>query len=226
MQTFLTASFHLGVFTVFCYAIYYDLVVLNGKIPEWLTFAGRWKYLTWWNGCFQAVFYGLSFINDVLGNNIKHVDDHTKRPLLQRFCDYLFACVVWPAGNFVVFVFWILYHIKVELVWNPERAKVVPAWNSHVYHTFVLPFLIIEYFLVYHHYPKRKIGISIIASLTMIYLSWVFFIAYHSDIWVYKVLAVLHWPGRTLFLMSALAVMIDFYLVGECLMKKVWKNKS
>lgn len=39
-------------------------------------------------------------------------------------------------------------------------------------HTTILPFLLIDKFLVYHQYPSRKTGFVTIMSLAMLYLTW------------------------------------------------------
>lgn len=60
--------FHVIATSILAYGIYYDVTVV--KLPEgWniVSFAGRWKYLTFWNVVSYSFSYFLldCFINDI-----------------------------------------------------------------------------------------------------------------------------------------------------------------
>ena len=219
MKRYMKILFHLGVFIIFIYTLFYDLIVLTKLISAYRSFAGPWKYLTFWNICFQSAFYLISFINDV-------AEDVENRNIgfLQKFCDHYFASVVWPVGNFVVIMFWVLYHIDTSLVVEPEALKLVPAWNRWVVHFWVTPFLFIEQLLHYHPYPRRKHGVVVTILVALTYLTWVFFIAFYADIWVYGVLKMLSWPGRVVFISALLVFIAILYVSGEYVTSFIWRR--
>ncbi|KAG9474494.1 hypothetical protein GDO78_004678 [Eleutherodactylus coqui] len=56
-------------------------------------------------------------------------------------------------------------------------------------HTFILPLVLIELFACSHQYPSKKNGIAVLVVFGAAYLSWVHWVHYAADIWVYPILA-------------------------------------
>ena len=90
----------------FGYAIYYDVVLL--KIPEskkqsmGVEYAGRWKYLTFWNAVLQFSYFTFSVVNDLFGSNVHNPKD---RKFLQAVRDYVFGSLGYPLAMFVATTF-------------------------------------------------------------------------------------------------------------------------
>ena len=213
---------HIGIFSTYCFAIWYDFTYLEDIHPLWKTFAGRWKFLTWWNFCLHTAFYGLSIINDLFGTNFPSGEG--SRSSLQEFRDLFFVSLVCPLGIFVQVVFWGLYFVDRELVFPTYLDDVVPSWHNHLYHTVLIPFLMLQMFLFYHRYPRRRSGLSVTTILAILYTVWVFVIAFKSDIWVYGILEVLNWPLRVTFMTVNIVLILGFYMIGEYVNDAIWSK--
>ncbi|KAK3087759.1 hypothetical protein FSP39_010246 [Pinctada imbricata] len=127
--------------------------------------------------------------------------------------------------QFVVLTFWGIYAVDRELVYPKKLDKIIPPWLNHVMHTTVLPFLLVDKFLVYHQYPSKKNGITTLMSFAGIYLAWILWIAYHANIWVYPILRVMTPVQRAVFIVLLLGFFISIYIVGEALNKFLWRKE-
>ncbi|XP_070208468.1 androgen-induced gene 1 protein-like isoform X4 [Littorina saxatilis] len=93
-------------------------------------------------------------------------------------------------------------------------------------HTTVLPLLLVEKYLVYHHHPRRHNGIFILSAFALLYLAWILWIAFAADLWVYPVLRVMQNHERAIFIMFLLMFFISIYLLGEALTKFLWRKEK
>jgi len=216
---------HLVTFCVQSTGLYYDLYFVK-PFGARQTYGGRWKYMTFICMIIQTVYFGYSLLNDVFGSNLSPHLQQGHRSRLQKLRDVFFASVAFPLGVFVVLTFWGIYAVDRELVFPKALDGVIPAWLNHVMHTTVLPFLLVEKLIVYHHYPSRSKGIGLTVLLGLTYMLWVFWIAYYAGIWVYPVLQVLSWPGRLLFLGGLWIFMACIYIIGEKLNHALWLPKK
>ena len=224
LKQVLAALVHLGAFSLYAYSIYFDYEVIADNMPLWKTFGGRWKFLTWWNVCFQTFFFALSVIIDLYGNpsNVEPKTNEDQRGVLEKFRDHYLISIAWPMGTFVVLTFWAIYFIDRQLVYPEYLDEIIPAWHNHTYHTFVLLFLMAEMVLVYHRVPKRKNGLAMTFLFSLAYLFIVFFVAFYADFWVYPILEVLSWPGRLGFIGGLLVFLTLIYVIGENITFAVW----
>lgn len=213
--------FHLVTTCVQVWSLYYDVTAVK-QLPSILTYGGRWKFLTFWCLIIQTAYYALCLINDVFGSNTKPSQNVKAQSGLQKFRDFVFASVVFPIGTFVVVTFWGIYAVDRELVFPKALDAFIPPWLNHVMHTTVLPFLLIEHFLVYHDYPHRSKGLMACLGFVGLYQLWVLWIAYHANIWVYPIMQVLDWQGRTAFFGACWVVIIFIYILGEKIGSSVW----
>lgn len=186
-------------------------------------YGGKFKFLTFWLFLLQTFYFGFCLVNDILGSNSR--PSQSKRFLrskLQRCRDILLSSVVFPVGIFVVCTFWGIYVVDRELVYPKKLDKFIPSWLNHVMHTTILPFLIMDMYLVYHHFPSRKRGLQILMSFAFTYLVWILWVAYHANIWVYPVLKIMAPHERVIFISVLIALFGSIYLVGEGLNKFFW----
>ncbi|XP_072365671.1 androgen-dependent TFPI-regulating protein-like isoform X2 [Scyliorhinus torazame] len=89
-------------------------------------------------------------------------------------------------------------------------------------HTLVLPLILLELFNTPHQYPKRRIGLLILAIVSISYLLWVLWIYYAAGAWVYPLLGLFNRLGLVLFFSVSLLLVMILYLLGERLTLLTW----
>ncbi|XP_041361372.1 androgen-induced gene 1 protein-like isoform X2 [Gigantopelta aegis] len=189
-------------------------------------YAGNLKYLTFWNEVLQTFYFGLCTVNAVFGSNVDVCGNPRTRSKLQKWKDYLHTTLVFPVGAFVVGMFWSIYVVDRELVYPRKLDAIIPQWLNHVMHTTVLPILLVEKMLTYHHLPRRRSAISGLVLFCGIYFAWIMWVAYYADLWVYGILRVMEVYQRAIFILFCLMFFISIYLVGEALTKFIWRNQK
>ncbi|KFM81087.1 Androgen-induced 1 protein, partial [Stegodyphus mimosarum] len=200
----------------FCALVRYEYLPLMPHRRSHEHFAGRWKYLTYWNLIAQFLFFALSCILDLI-----KVSPSTYHKLM-RFRDKMYAGIVLPYGVFVVAVFWILYTIDRELIFPRVLDAIFPAWLNHVSHTVILPVLLLETYILKHRHPRRKDGVVITALFGVVYTSWVLYLALVMDIWPYPILQLINWAQRFLFFAICFVFLSFMYIVGERINCTFW----
>lgn len=208
---------HAAIFSFYAYALYYDVYTLTAIMPHRTNYGGRYKYLTQWNFMIQTCFFGLCCLHDFL-----NVDNESK---LHNFLDLLFSVIVFPLGLFVVVIFWGLWIVDRELIYPSVLDEIIPQWMNHAWHTFVLPFIVIENFIVFHQYPRPKSGILALASLAGVYEIWLLWVKHHAGHWTYPFFEVLSTPQIIGFFVICNIIMISFYLLGEAITGIIWGKK-
>nr|AJD25279.1 androgen-induced 1-like protein [Plectreurys tristis] len=145
-------------------------------------YAGRWKYLTYWNLWIQLLYFGFSlYIDFKKASSLNYMK-------LTHFRDKMYASIALPYGLFVFAVFWILYSINREYIYPQVLDSIFPVWLNHVSHTLIAPMLVIETWLLRHNHPKRKAGLSLTVLFGAVYITWVLYLALVMDVWVYPIL--------------------------------------
>ncbi|XP_015924926.1 androgen-induced gene 1 protein isoform X2 [Parasteatoda tepidariorum] len=196
-------------FVYFCAIIRYEyLPPMPHKKPQ-DHFAGRLKYLTYWNLLVQFLFFTLSSIMDFMKTSSSSYNKLTK------LRDKFYAGIVLPYGVFVVAMFWILYGINRELIFPKVLDPVFPPWLNHVSHTVILPVLLIETYIIKHRHPRRRDGMKLTAAFGLCYGIWTLILGLGMDIWVYPVLQIMNWTARIVFFAVSILFMFLQYLVGE-----------
>lgn len=217
---------HVIIFGIYAFTLTYDTYYLAVH-PGRNSYGGRFKFLTFWNELIQTAFFAYSIINDIFGSNTPPPTKGKQKPVrssLQKVRDLISASIVFPIGAFVVIMFWAIYFYDRELIYPKALEEVIPSWLNHVWHTSVIFFVLIEKFVVYHHYPDRIEGLTVAALFILSYVAWVFWVAYKADFWIYPLLAVLNWPFRIVFILSSAAFVIVLYLIGEFITNSVWAS--
>ncbi|XP_071661641.1 androgen-dependent TFPI-regulating protein isoform X3 [Patagioenas fasciata] len=124
--------YHCLVFVWYFFVVYAIAHVRTEERPsEVFLYGGQWKYLTVLNLVLQAVFYGVSFLADVL-RLIKKLRC-AKCVISSR--DLLFSVLAFPVSTFVSISFWILYTYNRELVYPKSLDGVIPLWLNHAMDT-------------------------------------------------------------------------------------------
>lgn len=225
----LSLIYHWIIFCISSFTVCYDILYQDlGTGAGWESlftyrgYGGKFKFLTFWCQIIQTSYYAFCLLNDVFGSNVGPSQNLKSRSGLQRFRDFVFASIVFPIGTFVVITFWGIYAVDRELVFPKALDAFIPPWLNHVMHTTVLPFLLVEKFLVYHDYPSRSKGLLACIGFVGLYQLWVLWIAFRANIWVYPIMQVLDWPGRTAFFGACWVVVICIYITGEKISAALW----
>ncbi|KAL8578423.1 hypothetical protein ACOMHN_014922 [Nucella lapillus] len=223
------SGFHLAVALFYLYTLWFNVMFVrigDSNIWTYTGYGGKFKYLTFWNHCLQTLYFAVCAVNAVIGSSVPPTVSPSQRSKLQRWRDFIHSSLAFPVGTFVVVTFWALYAVDRELVYPRELDQIIPPWLNHVMHTTVLPLLLVEKCLVYHHHPRRQSGIFILSAFTLIYLGWVLWIAYASNLWVYPVLRVMQNHERAVFIAFLLVLFISIYLLGEAVTKFLWRREK
>ncbi|XP_022105815.1 androgen-induced gene 1 protein-like [Acanthaster planci] len=177
--------------------------------------------LTYWDMVFQLTYFFLCCVSDLVTSSGAH------SPLTRKivaFRDWFLAAVAFPIGTLVVTVFWLIWAVDRELIFPKVLDDFFPAWLNHVMHTTVVPILLLDMFLVRHRYPSKFSGILGLVIVALSYLSWILWLGFVADIWVYPFLKVLHGTAFIGFIVVSALALLVIYLVGEKVSKVFWRG--
>ena len=208
----------------FAYAIYWERNILDDPLSKPgspRAFGGRWKYLTSLNLWIQLIYFIISFLNSIFGS---HSTDEKSSTTLQKIRDFLFSTIAFPIGQFVGIIFWGLYHIDRELIFPVARDKVFPNHINHMLHTTVIPVQLLELVLLYHLFPRKKLGLATISVFIALYLTWTLIVAHFGGFWVYPIFRVLGTVQRIIFMIFCSMFGGLLYLLSESLNNFVWSQ--
>ncbi|XP_029467239.1 androgen-induced gene 1 protein-like isoform X2 [Rhinatrema bivittatum] len=216
-------SWHAAAFTWSVVSLWQNCVVnTRTRRPSVFTYGGRWKFLTFINQVLQCVLFGVCFFTDLcqLFGFGKKEGVWSRLLLLLRDC--IFSVLAFPVGTFVVASFWSIYAYDRELIYPEKMDAIIPQWLNHSMHTVVLPLLLLELFICFHQYPRKKKGLLGLASFSFVYLSWILWIKYVSGFWVYPILEKLDAVAMVVFFAACILILASLYHLGEFLTKLCW----
>ncbi|CAG0893495.1 unnamed protein product [Cyprideis torosa] len=173
---------------------------------------GTWKYLTSWDVVIQLIFHSIAVIAAVKHKNLAW----------RRARDYYFSLLAFPVGVFVSISFWSIYAVDPELIFPAALRPYYPEWLNQIDHTFPSLFMLCQLLSVRHVFPHTKFALKVIPGLCAIYMSWVLYIAYMAEFWVYPVLEVLPWYGRGIFMAFLSLLMLMCFFLGKGLHACRW----
>ncbi|KAK2499986.1 hypothetical protein MC885_001503 [Smutsia gigantea] len=183
---------------------------------------GPWKFLTLVNLLLQAIFYGVACLEDVL----KRIQRKKSIKFVTAFRDLLFTPLAFPMSTFVLLSFWALFLYDRELVFPEALDDAFPKWYLHASHTVIFPLSLTEVILSPHCYPRRKIGLTILAAFSIAYISRVLWIYSETGTWVYPVFGKLSPVGLAVFFSLSFLLTVGIYLLGERLNHWKWGDKK
>jgi hypothetical protein len=215
----MTVLLHLLAFITFGYSLFWTFNHMDvpTKHPDG-QYGGRLKYLTYWDLWIQFITFTICLLTDFKPN----ANRNTSKLIQLR--DSLYNCLAFPIGFFVVSSFWAIYFVDRELIFPTGIEKWYPIWLNHTTHTFIVPILLIENYLVSHNRSAQTNGLTILITTITVYMLWILFIAETRGHWVYPVLEVLTWPLRVCFILGSGLLMIAFYYLGDILYSHTWKS--
>lgn len=205
---------HTLFFAIFAATLYYNIasIFIDGVTNS---YGGRFKFLTFINILLSVLYYGLALLNDLAPAQLLFArkKDVVKQDVSLLKCrDFMFGSLTFPLSFLVTFIFWGVMAVDPELMLPTNmRAKIpVHGFYNHCAHSAPILCSVLEMFIVNHpHFPSKTRGFLFFTAFCVAYISWILWIAFRADIWVYPVLKVLSWSGRAVFLGSA-------YVFGLC----------
>ncbi|KAL5235596.1 hypothetical protein ACI65C_003006 [Semiaphis heraclei] len=215
----------LGAIT-FVFSVYYNYVHVN--IPTHVNpiddaFGGKFKYLTFLDGCFQALFFLYALVVDVFP--LIFPSKSSVLETLSQVKNFFFASIAFPLSMFVSTTFWSLWFIDRSLVMPKDIDLYFPVWLNHTMHTFVSVFTCLEMVTAYRPYPSRVFGMTTHLCLQLSYLIWIHIVYSQCHMWVYPILTQLNLPLRCLFFLGTFVYTSVLYMVGEYFNKLVWGHQ-
>ncbi|XP_072175952.1 androgen-induced gene 1 protein-like [Diadema setosum] len=202
-----------------CSYYYYCLYVyppLNSSDmrPEERQFGGDAKFLTMWCLFFQMFYFFFSFFTDVV-DLVTRDNKSSVTKYLIAIRDWFLCAVAFPIALVVVSMFWSLWSIDRQLVFPKELDEYFPMWLNHVLHTYLLPILVVDMWIVKHKCPPRVFGLLGLFTVAALYLVWILFLGFVKEIWVYPVLRVLNGAHFALFVVFVTVFPVPLYFFGE-----------
>lgn len=214
-------TFHLSAFVLYLWSlITYEFLPPVPHKRSHEHFAGRFKYLTYWNLIMQCVFFGFCVVVDFAKSSQRHYGR------LVELRDKMYASIALPYGMFVTAVFWVLFAINRDYIYPKILETIIPSWLNHVSHTVIFPVLLVETSLLKHHHPPRNAGFALTMSFGAIYILWVLFLALVMDIWPYPILEILTWGMRVVFFVLCFFFLSALYVIGETVNYCVWGQEA
>lgn len=211
---FLSGVFHLGCGIYYICGTYWDFQIVT---PHVNTYGGRWKFLTFLNLIIQLLYFIIAPLGDVVTLLSGRRDNW-----LVKLRDLLFSSLAFPLGVFVAATFWGIYLMDRELIFPRALDKIFPSWLNHILHTWCAILIILEAAFIKHKYPKNRVGLGVLAVFTAIYLSWISWIAYAADFWVYPFLRLMPNSGKVAFFTLASCLSAFLYLLGKWMTLFIW----
>nr|XP_012806467.2 androgen-dependent TFPI-regulating protein [Jaculus jaculus] len=176
------------------------------------------KYLTLLNLLLQAVFFGVTFLDDVL----KRVQGRKHITFLTSCRDLLFTVLAFPVSTFVFVAFWSVFLYDRDLIYPRILDEVFPGWINHAMHTWILPFQLVEVILRPHRYPSKKKGLTLLGAFSLGYVIRVLWLYAMTGSWVYPVFTTLSPLGIVTFCSAGYILTASIYLLGEKLNHWKW----
>ena len=195
------------------------------------TYGGRYKFLTVIDLKLLICYHGYSAILDVTYIFWSSISKGSKvnRHKFRKNClrrDYVFSSIVFPTSWTVSILFWTLYNMNPDMVQSAETRKHSPAhgFHNHAVHTAPMLVSLLECFITKHRlsvsFMKGCIGWVVFCIL---YLSWILWVAYTANIWVYPFFKVMSSAARGLFFIGVFLFEAMLYQIGVNITRSYWR---
>ncbi|XP_050423618.1 androgen-induced gene 1 protein-like isoform X2 [Adelges cooleyi] len=214
---------HLVASVTMVYSVYYNYAHVN--IPAHVNpideaYGGKFKYLTFLDGCFSALFFTYALVVDIC--SMVSSSETPTFDKLSQVKSYFFTSIAFPLSMFVSTTFWSLWFLDRNLVMPKNFDIYFPSWLNHTMHTFVFVFACLEMITAYRPYPSRVHGLGIHLGFQLIYLVWIHIVYSQCSMWVYPILSQLNMLLRWLFFLGTFVYTTALYLIGEYVNLKLW----
>ena len=188
-------------------------------LPTHHVYTGRFKFLTFWSFLFGLAYNNMAAIFDFLAYSRGR-----DSPLWKSIRDYFFTAIVFPMSIFVCSMFWIIYTVNPTFLRKPEEDKLYPFWLNHGYHTLPIVAAFIQAYSIQHTYSRKSLAFIGLMVVNILYITWLFWIAYHANIWVYPFLSKMSIFGVLVFISASGALSFGLYFIGKTFSDFVWRD--
>ena len=202
-----------------------NLYIAISELPkgEWylnqtgyLSYGGRYKYLTHWNLILQRAYFSIACIAFLLKYN--HLRSVTK---------FLFNSLILPLSMIVTTMFWILYSIDRDLIFPKFYDEIYPWWVNHALHSFCALISLTELMMFPFPVPQKlKWEKTVPLLMVAAYTIWVVRVKYINGVWPYIFLRKLSDTQVAIFLFLCSVVLFFLYWVGVQLRRLKWGRYS
>ena len=181
--------FHLSAFLWCCFGTYQDQFSYHS--PNFLTYGGRFKYLTHCTAYLCLVVYGFAFLVDLLHllttSGDKDGSARNNPSFLILIRDYLVTMWSSNLSVFVVLMFWAVAAVDLEGIHPEEHQKIVPlmGWFNHYLHT--VPAVWTTLLLTNVNYQRQSFRSTVLSAILFgaFYFSWMKHISVVLGNWPY-----------------------------------------
>jgi len=193
------------------YAIYVS-VIIEPKL-DLKGFGGNFRYLTFINLLFLALYYTVSLAENYFGFVI------IPKKLLDR--DQLNA-IGFTSSNIVMILFWVIYYV------NPrnfmERSRIPPVLEF-ISHIGVGLMVWIELFIIPHTYKNFSKALAPMFGYFGLYIVWLYFFKYINGFYPYPFMNKLTANMLVIFILAASVLGYLILLIGVTVANAVWLPK-
>ncbi|XP_015794539.1 androgen-induced gene 1 protein [Tetranychus urticae] len=209
--------------------------VKDSEEPAW---AGDWKFLTRWNFMIQLVVFttllglDLAIVGkyifsrrsdclDLSGHSEGKQSSIIRR--LSIIVDHVIYSLAFPLGVFVTITFWVLAAMGPGTVTSRPTKYIL---LNHIVHTLVGPTIILELLITSHKRPKHLVkSMFILVAFIICFITWLFFVHFYIDFWLYPILGKLGTVGRIFFIFGCILMLLIFYWIGIAINKLIWTEE-
>ena len=182
--------------------------------PNYSSFAGRWKTLTFLSCMINCWYFLAVFCHDFV---LSFVLPESINKKIKKVLDGLFDGVVCPAAILVVTAFWGLYYYNRAAIWPLKMDAIIPPLYNHMMHTLLAPIALIELALYRHHYLSLGGGLFLCTAYTGGYVAWLHVVRSIGGIWAYPIFYKLDFNGRCNFIGVIVAAMYVIFFAQHFL---------
>ena len=199
-------------------AFYVYFIYLGEKLSAALLVPGRkqaicglFKYIPYINVWLQLLFFSLQLTVDI-----------TDSKSLQRVSSFIFTTMAFPISTSIVIIFWPIYLTDHNLIFPDSHMKAFPWYMNHFWHSAMLLWVLLEVYLVKHHFPSNAAAIMTILLHNTSYDAWILFLYFKTGSWVYPFFARLSHLQILALLASGKLNLMCTYFLGKKLTSVFW----
>ncbi|CAK9295359.1 unnamed protein product [Gordionus sp. m RMFG-2023] len=215
-KTYISLIFHNLIFWIYLLDLYYHFFSL--KLLSIRTYAGECKYLTIWCLCVQTLYFGIATLYDLI---FKINEEKSKN--LKKIRDYICTTYAFPMGTAVSILFWALYAVDRELVYPKFLDEYIPSWHNNILHTGPIVFLLMDSFICHYDFKPFKSRVKHLIGFICIYYTWLMWVRFFGNVWIYPIFHVLSTYEIFLFLSVIVLLFITFSFLGQKVNQIIWR---
>lgn len=200
MHTILELLFHVSVACFYGYAEYVSVDVPSAAN----TYGGMLKFFTKWNLYLTITYNAASAVADLFSACAGN--DKSARNESGGSRTLFFNGTVVPSTLVTVITYWGMHFRNPDLMASAAIRDLIPinGFQNHAVHTAPLITMLLESMCVFHRPGKLGSVLAVWVLYATTYLSWMLWVAYTANIWVYPFMRAMNTQGKAVFLAGVL----------------------